>query len=45
MRKELIFAGLSTIAQGTRELFKITSFTISVGIQLLATIGKTKRTE
>lgn len=36
---------LSTTAQGTRKLLEISPFAISVGIQFLATAGKTKGPE
>jgi CHAT domain-containing protein len=37
--------GLPATTQGKRELLKIASLAVSVGVQLLATIGETKRLE
>jgi len=39
----LYSSGLPATTQGKRELLKITSFAVSVGVQLLATVGETKR--
>lgn len=43
--KKLISTGFSAIAKGTREFLEITTFAISVGVQLLAAAGKTERLE
>lgn len=43
INEKRISVGLSEIAQGTRELLKIASLAISIGVQLLATVEQTGR--